>query len=449
MADTIQIAYKDSKGQTRYEFITNGSSYLKRYYERTGQTSANLVEIPDSNRIISYEGLSSPSPLRMANASRRPIKLATSRNPSTNKLQKASTLATTGDVDNSVKTQHDYPKKIGTNVSTGKTLYDYTINIQSTMLNDIKKIKRNLNIPSAYSRLELNKMFHTEFNRFRIQYPDYFLNNTLGFVVFTRPDLNIVDSNGDILSQVANDSQLYYIMKASPETGKTLTKGYSGRHYFNPLLTNTVMSLDVSDESIDTLETGETFTGFKTQYAKSNIRSMTAGTISVTFPETYNMSLTHLHQLWCAYESGVYRGSLKPKDTYIWQKELDYACDIYYFLLDAEDFIIRYWCKYTGCFPLNVNKSVYSYNGDTAINHPNLNVTYAYFAREDLSLVNLVEFNNNSNANNTSFKYKAEYIPALGASGQTWSGPPYVAKIKRPTGFDRDAELYALKFSQS
>ena len=188
---------------------------------------------------------------------------------------------------------------------------------------------------------------------------------------------------------------MYYIMNADIETAKTLTKDYSTEHHFNPLLSNTLTSIDISDESIDTLETGETFTGFKTQYAKSNIRSMTAGTINLKFPETYNMAVTHAHQVWCTYESSVYRGNMKPKDKYIWGKELDYACDIYYFLLDVEDMIIRYWTKYTGCFPLNVNKSVFSYDAGSQLNHPELSVTYAYFARDDMNAITLNEFNNN------------------------------------------------------
>lgn len=339
--------------------------------------------------------------------------------------------------------------------TSGRWKYDYTIDIQSDIMNGIKAIKKNLNIPSAYSRLELNRLFHTKFNRFRVQYPDYFMNNTLGYVFFTRPDLNLFSSatdnsesedGSDIHQQIRSDPQLFYIMGANAETAKSLTKSYDSSHHFNPLLSNTVMSLDVSDESIDTLETGETFTGFKTQYAKSNIRSMTAGTVSITFPETYNATLTQLHQLWCAYESGVYRGTLKPKEEYIYGKELDYACDIYYFLVDAEDMIIRYWCKYTGCFPLNVNKSIFSFSGETQINHPNLNVTYAYFAREDMSLMNLYEFNNNSGGVPNTFRYKANYIPSLGGGGNTWSDAPFVMKINVQNGFMNDSTLYALKF---
>ena len=333
----------------------------------------------------------------------------------------------------------------------GRYKYNYEIDVQQSILDSIQRVKENLNIPSAYNRLELNKLFHEKFNRFRIQYPDYFLNGTVAYVVMTRPDLNLFKDDTDlsysnIQTQVLNDPQLYYIMNADLETAKTLTKGFSSSHHFNPLLSNTLTSLDISDESIDTLETGETFTGFKTQYAKSNIRSMTAGTISLKFPETYNMAITHAHQLWCTYESCVYRGSMEPKEKYIWDKELDYACDIYYFLLDKQDMIIRYWCKYTGCFPLNVNKSVFSYDAGSELNHPELSVTYAYFAREDMSSITINEFNNNGGGLNSGFRYRANYIPSIDANGNTWANAPFIEAITQPTGMSRTAKLYALRF---
>lgn len=356
------------------------------------------------------------------------------------------------DIEIPYQNQNIYPKVStkGNSRIDGRAIYNYEIQVQSEIMNAINEIKKSHNIPSAYNRLELNKLFHQKFNRFRIEYPDYFLNGTLAYVVMTRPDLNLFCSSnltfGNLTEQVKNDPQMLYIARADLETMKTLTKAYSSEHHFNPLLSNTLTSLDISDETIDTLETGETFTGFKTQYAKSNIRSMTAGTINLKFPETYNMAITHAHQVWCTYESNVYRGSMKPKYQYIWKKELDYACDIYYFLLDKQDMIIRYWCKYTGCFPLNVNKSVFSYDVGTELNHPELSVTYAYFARDDMSITALNEFNNNSGGIDTNFKYKTNYSIDKGVSGNTWSGAPFVEEIAQLTGCDEDAKLYALRF---
>ena len=363
------------------------------------------------------------------------------------KAPKQQVLKSTRTMSYRLKNNNEYPKSSDNRNKDGDFDYNYTINIQKEMKDAIQQIKENLNIPSAYSRLELNKLFHKKFNRFRIQYPDYFLNNTVAYVVMTRPDLNIMasDGSGNFHSQVLNDPQLYYIAQADPVTARSLTKAYTSSHHFNPILSNTLTSLDISDESIDTLETGETFSGFRTQYAKSNIRSMVAGTISLKFPETYNMAVTHAHQLWCTYESCVYRGTMKPKDEYIWKKELDYACDIYYFLLDTQDMIIRYWCKYTGCFPLNVNKSVFSYDAGSQITHPELSVTYAYFTREDMSAININEFNNNSGGNIKNFKYRANYVPSLNASGNTWANAPFIEPITVKSGMG-ETQLFALRF---
>ena len=466
----FQIAYKDASGTVRYQSYNNELLTIQpanpaqqtlvvdpnvdRTYNSITTVQPPKVISPSAPNedygkpryVISYEPYTYTSRIRLPGG-------RTVSQQRQGQIQRTTAIPTGSE--RVQQNGYQYPTMTGY-TSKGKAEYDYTISVQRDILDSIKAIKKNLNIPSAYTRLELNKLFHTKFNRFRVQYPDYFMNNTLGYVFFTRPDLNLFQSattqstassiDSELHDQVASDPQLYYIMQANAETAKTLTKSYDSTHHFNPLLSNTIMSLDVSDESIDTLETGETFTGFKTQYAKSNIRSMTAGTISITFPEAYNMALTHLHQLWCAYESGVYRGLLKPKDQYIYGKELDYACDIYYFLVDAEDMIIRYWCKYTGCFPLNVNKSIFSYSGESQINHPNLNVSYAYFAREDMSLMNLYEFNNNSGGVSSNFRYKANYIPAIGGGGNTWSDAPFIQKISVQTGFLRNASLYALRY---
>lgn len=454
--DVVQDSYTNKKGKQEYitlapesyEITTLGTSGGELTIEHNIPTSAQGVETYYTNAIAGNSWTKSKHNMVPIHDIRKEYKYTTKDGV---KIRKVTELQ---DYNDPVQVnQNSYPVHIGTD-SSGRNKYDYFIRIQNDMREELEAIKKNLNIPSAYTRLELNKLFHTKFNRFRVEYPDYFLNNTKGYVAITRPDLNIFQ-DGEIHPQIARDPQLQYIMNADFSAAKSLTKGFSSSHHFIPLLTNTITSLDVSDENIDTLETGETFTGYKTQYAKSNIRSMTAGTISLKFPETYNMGITHIHQLWCGYESGVYRGLLKPKDKYIWSKILDYACDIYYFLIDVEDMVLRYWCKYTGCFPLNVNKSTFAFDIGSQISHPDINVSYAYFTREDLSILNLNEFNNNSGGKNSSFRYKTNYItspeqlaglPFGTVPGNTWSDPPFVQALTVPSGMSRDSKLFALRF---
>ena len=307
-AKIMQIAYKDATGRVQYQNISTSANIVTRAYNNIG-TSKVQYTIPttNQNQVYSFENITAR---RNADSMKDNRTVPRKVRPASKRADGSVAPAmNTGEIDirNTANgAAAAYPKVKAVNSVSGRRKYDYELMIQTQrdIMQSIKAIKKNLNVPSAYTRLELNKLFHTEFNRFKVQYPDYFMNNTLGYVVFTRPDLNIFDGSS-VHSQVANDPEMFYIANASPETAKLLTKGYSSEHYFNPLLSNTIMSLDVSDVSIDTLETGETFTGYKTQYAKSNIRSKTAGTISITFPETYNMAITHCHNLWTAYESGV------------------------------------------------------------------------------------------------------------------------------------------------
>ena len=332
--------------------------------------------------------------------------------------------------------ESNYPPVDHVDEKTGDIWYKWTINMNS-FADDVLKIKRNLNIPSAYDRLEIAKLTHTKFNRYRIEYGDYNLKPTIGYVVFTRPDLNLFDNKKQLLAQISNDPQLYYIWRNNPSVMKQLSLDFAQDNYFIPLLTNRVTSLDVADESVDTLETGETWTGYKLQYAKHSIRSLTAGTVSVKFPETEDLSITQMFQTWCTYESGVYRGTMIPKQDYCMYKILDYACNIYYFLMDT-DWNIKFWTTYYGAFPTNVNKSIFTYDMGSNAGGSDVNITFAYFHKLDMDMRSLVHFNTLSGGVNDGISYKADTDPSmcLGGGGNTWSGAPFVEVIKKPNGTD-------------
>ena len=325
----------------------------------------------------------------------------------------------------------------------GEIIYDYSINTDF-LSNSIQKIKENLNIPSAYTRDELNVLMNESFNRYNIVYPDYLLTGLSGVVFFTRPDIWVTDDNGNYIDQVQNDPQLYYISRTNSMVLKQLTLGYSGKHEFIPLLCNTCKSMDVSDESIETVDIGETFSGYKLQYARHGIRSLVSGTFNCKFQESYDLAVTHMMQGWCSYESSVYLGTMMPKTEYIGSKILDYACDAYLFIVDREN-TIKFYSKYYGVFPINVNKSIYSYDDGSPIHLPEQNITFAYFHREDLSPRIIVDFNKHSKL---PYIYKSDHETALGHGGRTWSGPPFVEVISVPNGTAEKSDQLKLRYRQ-
>lgn len=326
-----------------------------------------------------------------------------------------------------------------------ENIYDWSINLNiiDGMTDMIKQVKRDLNIPSGYSREELNILMNSSFNRYKITYPDYMATGLTGVVFFTRPDLNLLNEKGEYLEQVKYEPQLYFLSRNNSLVLKQLTMGYSTSHEFLPILCNTVKSLDVSDEAVELMETGETFLGNKMQYAKHNVKSMIAGNFSCKFMDSYDLSVTSLFQAWCTYESNVFLGTMEPKLEYISRGIIDYACDAYVFFIDRQN-IIRFFTKYYGVFPTSVGKSTFSYNDGDAVHFPEQNIQFAYFAKsEDLNPTTIVEFNAHSRLPLT---YKTDHDNTLGHGGNTWSGPPFVEMVHVEDGTIGGADRLYLRY---
>lgn len=323
-------------------------------------------------------------------------------------------------------------------------VYDWSMDTRP-LADAITKIKRDMNIPSGYTRDELNILMNNSFNRYKITYPDYMASGLHGVAFFTRPDLNLVDDNGNYLEQVTYEPQLYYITRNNSMVLKQLTASYTGAHEFLPLLCNTCKSLDVNDESVDTIETGETFSGNKIMYAKHNIKSLVAGTFNCRFIDSYDMAVTHLFQGWCTYESNVFLGTMSPKLEYIGSGQIDYAGDAYVFMLDRMN-AIKFFTKYYGVFPTSVGKSAFSYNEGDPQHFPEQNITFAYFAKEDLNPTSIVEFNAHSGL---PFIYKTDHDNKLGHGGNTWSGPPFVELKNVYNGTSEGSDQLYLRYRQN
>lgn len=344
----------------------------------------------------------------------------------------------------------NFPRRVGSK-------YDYTTNMDIIHTDNngttgdelTQEIRENLNIYSAYSKLDINNKYHTEFNRFKLDHPDIFLRNTIGYIVFTRPDLNLLTPDGQLLDDVAVDTRVDYIAKHNMHLVKTLTHQYDGKaaHNFNPFLSNLAQSIEVMDDTVDTLDTGETFTGYKFQYSKHNIKSITAGSLNIKFKETFDLGITNIFQLWVDYQSNVYKGIFLPKEDYIWFKNIDYMCNIYYFLLDQDGETLLFWSKYFGVFPTNVPKGSLSYDAGSQVQLPDMSVNFSYIYKEDLSPATLVEFNKDAGlSDGLGATYLPTYNAKLGHSGKTWVGVPFVSSYNSNNGISPNAYGFKLRF---
>ncbi len=319
-----------------------------------------------------------------------------------------------------------------------KTVADYYLDY-SFIKKNLETIRKNYNIKGENYR-DIKQNLFNRFNRFKICFPDVHLSKTFSHVFFTRPDLNLLSENGKTLNaQVNKDPFFGYLFNNNPLLVKSLTSSFTKDHDFHPYLSNSASSFEVSDEVIETVEHGETFTGYKMQYGKHNIKSNTAGQFTVHYNDDNEFSIYKTHKAWTEYISRVFRGDCKPYDEYIRYKILDYAVAVYYFVCGPDGETILFWSKYFGVFPLNTPASNTSWSKGSSVKLPDFAINYAYSVKEDFNPLTLAEFNMNSTGK---YIYRKIYEPTLLSTGKTLSGAPFIA-----TSTDsNNRATYKLKF---
>lgn len=302
----------------------------------------------------------------------------------------------------------------------------------SELKDSLTLIKQEFNLDVGLNK---DENIYTKFNRFRVPIPDHELVSSMGHIFFVRPDLNLegskkksrVSAEGE-----ASQSQPGYahycrlfqnILQANPTLAKQLTKdGFSG-HNFMPVLTHACTGIDVADEVLETVETGETFVGWKYVYGTSMIKSKTAGTINITFADDNILSIYKIMKVWTEYIHAVRHGEIFPKDEYVMKHQLDYPTSIYYILTDHTGEAILFWTKYTGAFPISTPSSNFSDSLGNRITRPNYSIQFAYSRKDDFNPLHLEEFNRQSTG---AFESNCIYNADTMRSIRSFTGAPFV-----------------------
>ena len=306
-------------------------------------------------------------------------------------------------------------------VNIHKTQYN---SLYSEFYESITKVRSSMNL-----NLTRNDWFYN-FNRFRLLTPNSLLANSKGYIFFTRPDLNLISASaatsevGLLINNMA--SQHPEIIAGLQKYPKVNGVAFDSGHKFIPILCNRCTGLDINDETLETKEIGDTYTGWKLNYGTTSIKSKTANTVTTSFIDDEKLSIYLTFKLWSEYISGVSRGVIAPFDEYIRQLQLDYAISIYYFLCAEDGESILFWTKFTGCIPTTIPSSNFSDNFETAIKQPKYSITWQYAFKNDYSIYTLGEFNHLCAANQDNSKALPMYDNETLRSAITLAGSPYV-----------------------
>lgn len=295
-----------------------------------------------------------------------------------------------------------------------------------------QKLHYNLNLNEGIGTYANNITKY--FDRLYSVHPDHELANLVQYVFFVRPDLNLLNSKGELTtydtgrlgySYMSNNSttntkagpnatpasdpymQMMYAMY--PGLIQQLSGTFIGAHDFMPFLVGRTKSLNLPDFSVKDYKMEQPFTGYNLPYASHALASKTGGTFDVVFRDDDELRVLKLFQMWDYYIDAVTRNKFAPRDDYVIYNRMDYACSVFVITCKPDATEIVHWTKYTGAFPINVPNSNLSVNIGQYQTSNEVSITFDYFMQGDpFDPLILVEFNKNAHVSDSS---NQPYIP--------------------------------------
>jgi len=214
------------------------------------------------------------------------------------------------------------------------------------------------------------------FNQTRTMAPVPMTKDTIGFVFFTRPMLNLSDANLNraasmfsLATTKADSIHRYIRCTLDPYLIYKLDKGMPGgvrcplvdnKQAFIPLLTNTILSLSGWPDTVSPTYTSkeglrkEQWSIVDGTNEVNSVFSMDANFLNVA-----DQSVSMLFSKWAKYPTLVFDGQMGPYAGMIARNEIDYTTRIYRLIMDKTNtFVTKIACTISA-YPVNEPTSKY------------------------------------------------------------------------------------------
>lgn len=273
----------------------------------------------------------------------------------------------------------------------------------------------------------------TSFNRYHLPVADLEHRKAFRHLFFTRPECYIccTENGKSKLSQQAefdedfntSFSRMPYISKLLSPVYVTGSFGQSTleRDNFNYLLSNRCLGLTPSGGTLSVQDTiGKSIQGY-TVTPGMFYEGRQGSVITVSFRDTKYLEVYECIRMWMLYiwklKYGVFapsfngykylngfpdtsNGSLKVsanKHLHPFDRALDYTISMFDYVMDESDSMVRYWCKYYGMYPIDVQiEGLSNGNNDALKNEMIVSVQFKYSYKIENTIKTLVEFNYNA-----------------------------------------------------
>ena len=164
------------------------------------------------------------------------------------------------------------------------------------------------------------------------------------------------------------------------------------RSNFLPIFTNKVKGFNTMDTVMDQYDGFQTKQGYRLPLPSNKTQSEAANSISLQVYETQNLDIMKFLNIWVNYISNITDGTFHANPEMVKNGIVDYMSSIYYFSLEPDGRTLKYWAKYTGCWPNIIPYSQLGYiKGQSTMTE--LDVSFLYTTKEDMTIAILEDFN--------------------------------------------------------
>lgn len=278
---------------------------------------------------------------------------------------------------------------------------------------------------------------YTRFDRFYTIYPHNELTNVCQYVFMVRPDLCILDQNGNLQNRCKNHMVMNYMNNDYPEILKQITRYGSTKHDFIPYLVGRTESVQIPDYGVKVYTVSQPYSNLSVPYAIHGMESLSNGTFEITFREDKNLSIHKMFHTWITYIDGVSRNIFTPFKQNLQGNVLDYATSVYVITCAPDAKTILFWSKYTGAIPQIAPNSDFSFNRLGDIKNT-VDISFSYFLGESLNPAILYDFNINAGISNPDREIEnaASYNAETMSAGYALMERPFIYRNRKTKSYE-------------
>jgi hypothetical protein len=164
------------------------------------------------------------------------------------------------------------------------------------------------------------------------------------------------------------------------------------RNNFLPIFTNKIKGFSTTDVVMEQQEAFASKQGFRMPLPTNKIQSEAANVVSIPLFETQNLDIMKTLNIWVNYISNITDGTFHANPFMVKNGVIDYMSSIYYFVLEPDGRTLKYWAKYTGCWPNTIPYSQLSFSrGQSTM--VEIDASFVYTSKEDMNVAILEDFN--------------------------------------------------------